>query len=73
MNDPFRRPRYLEPAFIQAEGELRSKAFFRVNKSRKTPPDLTYKSPGVDNCRRIWSLIEATHFTIRTPKTIQSP
>ena len=73
MNDPFRKPGYLETAFSQAEGELRSKAFFRVNRSRKTSPDLTYKSPGVDNCQRIWSLIQATHFTIRRPKTIQSP
>jgi hypothetical protein len=45
MNDLLQHAGFLQTAFTQVEGELRSEALFRRGGVTQPPPDLNYRSP----------------------------
>ena len=73
MSDPLQRAALLQTAFTQAEGELRSKVFFRCEYVTAAPAGSEPPIIGTANWRLIRCLTWRAHATIQRPKTIQSP
>jgi hypothetical protein len=73
MNDPLQPAGFLQTAFTQAEGELRSKALFRPEGVTATSAGSELPIADAGNWRLIRYLIPHAHPTIQRPKTIQSP
>jgi hypothetical protein len=73
MNDPLRPAGFLQTAFTQAEGELRSAALFRRESVTGTFAGSELPLGGAGDGRRMRYRIQHTYPTIQGSKTIQSP
>jgi hypothetical protein len=73
MNDLLRQAGFLRTAFTQAEGELRSKAFFRREGVAATSAGSELLIAGAGNARLKRHRISHAYPTIQRSKTIQSP
>jgi len=73
MNDPWQPDGFLQTAFTQAEGELRSKPLFRRDDLTATPAGPALPIVGAGNGRPMRFRIPRAHATLRSLKTIQSP
>lgn len=73
MNNPLRHPADPQTASIPAEGELRSKALFRLEQVIPNPARPRPQIIAALTWQRVWCLLEHAHRTIQEPKTIQYP
>ena len=73
MNDPLQHAGFLQTAFTQAEGELRSKPLFRRDGVTATSAGPELPIAGAGNGRLLQYPIPPAYPTIQRSKTIQSP
>jgi hypothetical protein len=73
MNDPLQQAGFLQTAFTQAEGELRSKTLFRRERVTAASAESELSIAGAGNGRLMRYRIPHAYPTIQRSKTIQSP
>jgi len=73
MNDPLRHAADLQIAVIPAEGELRSKALFRLEPVIENRARAGLQLAAALTWQHVWGLLQRAHPIIQSQKTIQSP
>ena len=72
MNHPFGHAADPQTAFMPAEGEVRSKVSFRLERLTANPAKPGPQVVGTHSWQCVWCLLQRANSTIQRPKTIQT-